>query len=342
MKRITSESQAVNKARVLLKSLLLHSLGVLGFIGYELSQPLILTGSIPFQEFVPFYIWEISMFYFASQYTYRVISQEETGKVKFVIGLIATFGLFMVGYLMVWLWVMRFYYGKLDFVIPPVTYKLVVRRDLTIMAIAAVYWLVRHDKRKTKEANDLNIAVLQAKLPSHMIMNALNMVYNQFLGVSEKATSMLLRLSNIMRSNLEQQSTDLKVDLLAEVAHMKDNIAMNRLRFGEQNNPGVSIDLAACRPGLRIPPNLLFNLAENLFKHGDLSDPTFPATLVLSVIDNELHFSTKNKKKYGDTEGWQTGLTNTRIILAYLYKNKHDLNISNNSTWFGLELKMSL
>jgi LytS/YehU family sensor histidine kinase len=84
---------------------------------------------------------------------------------------------------------------------------------------------------------------------------------------------------------------------------------------------------------------VLITLAENVFKHGDLT--AHPAVIMLE-IDNtgRLRFHTINRVKaqIPFPRLKSTGLENIRIRLDFAYGNAYNLNLTENEHFFEAEL----
>ena len=91
---------------------------------------------------------------------------------------------------------------------------------------------------------------------------------------------------------------------------------------------------------------LLIPFVENSFKHGIglIADPTI--VVKLSMENNTLNFSVKNKFNGSITETKDPssgiGIQNVRRRLDLLYKDLHELKIYEQGQWFMVELKLIL
>lgn len=186
-------------------------------------------------------------------------------------------------------------------------------------------------------------AYLQQQINPHMLFNALNFVYNKVQEHSEDAAQCIWLLSEITRFGLEGADEDGKVSLAREMEQIDNLISINRYRFKEPL--GLRSDITAPQDGLRIIPLILLTLTENIFKHGDLTDPDRPALLQITTDANgRLLFFSRNLKKSKNVHRrkQELGLQNVRIRLNLAYGNRYALTTADLGDIFELTLTLDL
>ena len=130
-----------------------------------------------------------------------------------------------------------------------------------------------------------------------------------------------------MRYALEKNEADDKVMLEDAIAHLKDYIAINQLRF--DNRLQVRFDMVG-NPAFRmIIPLVLITFVENCFKYGELFDPKHPVRIRMEIATDQLVFHTHNKKEGPVEQSTGIGIENTRQRLDIVYADRYDLKISN-------------
>jgi two-component system, LytTR family, sensor kinase len=212
-------------------------------------------------------------------------------------------------------------------------------RAVYFLGISTAYWFVRHMIHNKKRINHMEVerlraekekaelekglirsqnAFLQAQISPHLLFNTLNFVYNSVQEVSPKASEGVMLLAEVMHYALKRVQEDGKSDLFYEVEHIEKYIALNQLRFSYPLH--LQVQRSGCLSQGKIPPLLLLTFVENVFKHGDLTDPAYPASVAISCQGDYLHFSTHNKKRSQPGNlGHGIGIENARTRLMELY-----------------------
>jgi len=187
-------------------------------------------------------------------------------------------------------------------------------------------------------------AYLQQQINPHMLFNALNFVYNSTQKYSEDAAHCIWLLSEIMRFSLEEAGPDGKIKLSREVEQIENLVAINRYRFKEPLH--ISVELGNDLRDYKIIPLILLTLTENIFKHGNLTDPNAPASLKLFTDETgKLTFYSRNLKKAKNGQARQRkalGLQNIRLRLDTFYKNNYTLQINEAGEFHELTLTLKL
>ncbi|MCI1187025.1 histidine kinase [Hymenobacter sp. DH14] len=228
-------------------------------------------------------------------------------------------------------------------------------RVTTFLGYSMVYAYARHaiglQKQLREQEHQLrlqerslleaDIAFLKSQINPHFLFNALNFLYSQVYPLSEPTAKSVLLLSDIMRYALNEGGEQGKVMLEKEVQHLRNYLALNQLRFG--NNLQVEFEVAGNTQYLMILPLVLITFVENCFKHGELFDARNPLLLRLTVRDNELELYTRNRKRTGPVEhSTGIGLDNTRRRLDAVYANRYRLAIADEPDSYTAHLHLSL
>ncbi|WP_415837293.1 sensor histidine kinase [Pontibacter korlensis] len=235
-------------------------------------------------------------------------------------------------------------------------------RCIYFLGFSTAYWFTRQTIKNTKHINKIELqrlqaerekaeltkglarsqnALHQAQVSPHLLFNTLNFIYNSVQDVSPKASKGVLLLSEVMHYALQRVQEDGKTDLKNEVEHIERYIALNQLRFSYP----LQLQMKCCgQLQGRIPPLLLLTFVENIFKHGDLTDPSQAAQILVSSIQNQLYFSTNNKKrKHHAARGHGIGIQNAKTRLTQYYtENDYTLAIQEDDQHHRLSLKINL
>jgi two-component system LytT family sensor kinase len=181
---------------------------------------------------------------------------------------------------------------------------------------------------------------LKMQVHPHFLFNTMNTIYGHALKKSEETPDMILKLSNLLDYLLYQVDKP-EVSLKSEIDHIKDYIALEKMRF--RGNLMINMDLPLNTENITIAPMLLIPLVENSFKHGEQIDGKLFIYIKLNVDEEKLWFSIKNsikiEQKQNRTNG--IGLKNLEKRLEIMYKENHSLLIQRNSSSFEAQLSLT-
>jgi signal transduction histidine kinase len=125
--------------------------------------------------------------------------------------------------------------------------------------------LALRESRLEADLARAQLDALRLEIEPHFLFNTLNSIASLIRSDSpDRALSMLLGLSDLMRSTLETQGPT--TTLGAEVAFVQRYVALQRVRFMDRLSVSYAIEpgCAACE----VPTLLLQPLVENAFRHG--------------------------------------------------------------------------
>ncbi|HVI45995.1 MAG TPA: histidine kinase [Chitinophaga sp.] len=218
------------------------------------------------------------------------------------------------------------------------------------------YYFARRSLLNEKELNHMAIdklaaeqgklaaeyAFLRAQINPHFLHNTLNFFYAKSLGCSKELSDGILTLCDIMRYSLEGGEDSSGTVLLGrEVEHLQNVIRINQLRFSHRLN--VHFDIRGDVEAVRILPLVLITLAENAFKHGELTKKEHPLVFELEVGEDKsyIYFSTRNKKKTGPKElSHGIGINNIIQRLSSTYKEHYSLEIKDEEEFYSIALRI--
>jgi LytS/YehU family sensor histidine kinase len=157
---------------------------------------------------------------------------------------------------------------------------------------------------------------------------------------SKELADGILTLSEMMRYALGEAYTgDGKVLLHDEIEHLRNFIKMNQFRF--RSNLNIHLEVKGDPSGAVIIPFVLITLTENIFKHGDLSDPMDPVIVRIDIREDNLSYYGRNKKKTGPKElSTGIGLDNVRKRLQLTYGSAFSMNVKEDQQWYETDLKI--
>lgn len=221
---------------------------------------------------------------------------------------------------------------------------------VTGAALAASFKLFKHFYAKNlrnlqlqKENTEAQLQLLTAQVHPHFLFNTLNNIYSKAQTESPGSAKMIMELSHILRYVLDE-GRQTRVPLENELQMIKDYINLEKMRYDD------TLDLHFSFPSntqnIYIAPLLLLPFVENCFKHGTSKMLRQPWINLKAELNGETLFvkimngKKEGVKNAGGRKG--TGIENVQQRLDLLYKDKYDLQISEDEEVFVVNLKIEL
>jgi hypothetical protein len=178
---------------------------------------------------------------------------------------------------------------------------------------------------------------LRAQINPHLLFNTLSFIKYAAKRKPESVEEAILTLSDIMTFSLDENHTEY-IQLSAELRQISNIIRLNQLRYEDRLQLNYSATVAD--GGQLIIPVVLLTLTENIFKHGDLLQPAFPATLKITATPQSLQFQSINLPSYSrpnENKGHH-GLQNIASRLENYYQGDYSLTYGLNGQMFVVDL----
>ncbi|WP_255373441.1 sensor histidine kinase [Chitinophaga sp. CF118] len=217
-----------------------------------------------------------------------------------------------------------------------------------IVAASTAIKLFQRWIRDTERINELEKATMQSELEQlktqinpHFLFNMLNNANVLTQKDPEKASQVLMKLSDLLRYQL-YDSTRPKVLLTADIHFLEDFLNLEKIR---RDNFESIVNKQGDISGVQVAPLLFIIFVENAVKYSmDTEKKTF-VHLHFEVINDVLTFKCINSKSSSmmiksDTSG--LGLTNVKRRLELLYPGKYILDIKDKTDAFTVTLKIIL
>lgn len=203
----------------------------------------------------------------------------------------------------------------------------------SLFKVSTVYYKnLQLQQQLENQQLEAELKFLKAQVNPHFLFNTLNNIYTLSYMKSEKATLMIMKLSELMRYML-YDSNQPKVDLQKEIQYLQNYIELQRLKTPDEQK--ISLEVEGNPQGIRIEPMLLVPLLENSFKHGNIGDDSeawVRSKLIVNtdflhfVVENSLPPTPKQKDKQGGI-----GLENVEKRLQLLYpEERHEFCVQHN------------
>jgi sensor histidine kinase YesM len=200
---------------------------------------------------------------------------------------------------------------------------------------------LKTELRNQKQAGEL--ALLRAQINPHFLFNTLNSIYSLALQKSDNVAVSIARLSEIMRYMLKDPDVE-KVPLEKEIEYLVSYIELQKLRINSQKF--IQFDIKGDVSDKMIAPMLLIPFVENAFKHGSkkVSPPGIIIIIEIEKLLLKLNVSNfiKEKNDQTDNDAHGTGLDNVKQRLDMIYKDRYQLEISENKDRKRFEVYLTI
>ena len=206
-----------------------------------------------------------------------------------------------------------------------------------ILVTTTVKLMQRWTKDNARMAELSNITLnmelneLRNQINPHFLFNMLNNVKALIRTDPEKATTVIMKLSEFLRYQL-YENTEEKTSLVTELNFLSNFLNLEKIR---RDNLSISIDNktdARTAGTVFIPPNLFTTFVENAVKHSvDISGQKAWIRISIGIEDRNLHFICSNSTVamvQTDKKNSGLGLANIKRRLELLYPDKHRLQIN--------------
>ncbi|EHQ25562.1 sensor histidine kinase [Mucilaginibacter paludis] len=224
------------------------------------------------------------------------------------------------------------------------------------------YYLVTYmkEKRKTNELEKQHLndiitqqkaeqeltkaqnAFLKAQINPHFLFNTLDFIYHSIADSSPIAADAVIVLTEMMRYAVDADKMGEYIYLGDEIDQAENLIYLNQVR--QNHSLYFKLNYTEQIRNIRLIPLVLLTLIENIFKHGDLSEPNDEAVINLNLDAHYLHIDTYNliSQNTSDT-GSHAGLNNIQKRLGYTYGSEVTFNYHADQTnHFHLNLSIPL
>jgi sensor histidine kinase YesM len=192
------------------------------------------------------------------------------------------------------------------------------------------------DNERIAELNNLTLRMelneLKNQINPHFLFNMLNNVKALIRTDPEKASAVIVKLSEFLRFQLYENNED-KTLLTSEMNFLSNFVNLEKIR---RDNLTVSVESNTdprTLSSIYVPPNLFTTFVENAIKHSvDITDSDTYITIRIEIENGMLHFTCRNSISptyyVSDKKNSGLGLANIKRRLELLYKDRHSLNIS--------------
>lgn len=202
-------------------------------------------------------------------------------------------------------------------------------------------WII--DVQRMNELQEVNLRTeleqLKSQVNPHFLFNTLNNLLVLTKTDTERATQVLLGLSDLLRYQLYDSATE-SIVLAKDINFIENLLQLEKIR---KNDFEYDIDIAGNIDGVKLPPFLFIPFVENAIKHGASTVGHSYLRLSFDVDANRLSFTSTNSKpavKQKMVGG--LGLKNISRRLQLLYPETHTLDIRDERDEYIVHLNLPL
>jgi sensor histidine kinase YesM len=199
------------------------------------------------------------------------------------------------------------------------------------------------DVQQMQELQEINMRTeleqLKSQVNPHFLFNTLNNLLVLVKTDPERASQVLLGLSDLLRYQLYESARE-KILLSKDIEFIKNLLALEKIR---KNDFSFEIETKGNMDKVNLPPFIFIPFVENAIKHGASSVGHSYLTLHFRIAEKELYFVAENSKpvvKKNLIGG--LGLKNIKRRLELLYPNNHTLEIKEDADKYIVNLIIPL
>jgi two-component system, LytTR family, sensor kinase len=190
----------------------------------------------------------------------------------------------------------------------------------------------------------LELDLLKTQVSPHFLFNTLNTVYDRVIDADPQAAAQVLRLSELMRYNLYEASTEC-IALSRELTYVDDYVQLEQARHTQWVTVTLTVDEQTER--YQIAPLLLIPFVENAFKHGISAEQSSVIRVAACIEDETFVFTVHNNLLLNrlPTTGRKSGglgLVNVRKRLDLLYAGRYTLEAGPLADQYVVTLRLVL
>jgi LytS/YehU family sensor histidine kinase len=187
---------------------------------------------------------------------------------------------------------------------------------------------------------------LRNQINPHFLFNMLNGIKALIRSDPEKATLVIMKLSEFLRYQLYENNNE-KTLLRSEINFLSNFLALEKLRRDH-----LSVDISSQTAPrilnwISLPPNLFTTFLENAVKHSvDISGGESYVRVGIEIEEDKLYFSCTNSKDpaYKPSNGKNSGLglANIKRRLDLLYGDHYNLETSSGDKEYNVKLTIPI
>jgi Histidine kinase/GHKL domain len=191
-----------------------------------------------------------------------------------------------------------------------------------------------------KENLNTELAQLKNQVNPHFLFNTLNNLHVLTMTNPEKASEIILGLSDVLRYQIYDSQND-KVLLSKDIEIIRQYLDLEKIR---RDSLQIFLTVDGTASNVSVPPLLFINFIDNAIKHSNTRGES-SINIVFLIKNDRLFFEISNSKslvKSNLEESNGFGLVNVKKRLNLLYGSEHNLEIADEETRFHVKLNFPL
>lgn len=219
------------------------------------------------------------------------------------------------------------------------TFSIAILWESTVFAMKKEEETIKNKAEHVKT----ELKLLKSQINPHFLFNSLNNIYALSVMDSDKTQQSISYLSDMLRYVLYECDQTM-VPVQKEMEYLNNYIKLFSLKSSQPYSITTEFDVQ--NSDTFVAPMLFIPFIENALKHGNIEQrKTSYIKISIKNTTNELVYqvenSVANAQKSKDEAGG-IGLENVKKRLQILYKNKHQLQVSQNPEEFKIKLTLQL
>jgi sensor histidine kinase YesM len=204
-------------------------------------------------------------------------------------------------------------------------------------------WIIDSQRINELEKTTLKseLTHLKSQINPHFLFNMLNNANVLVKTDADKASQVLMRLSDLLRYQLYDSARN-TVLLTSEIHFLTDFLNLEKVR---RDHFGFLVLKEGDISGVQIPPFLFITFVENAVKHSADTEKASGIEISFKILHNKLRFTCVNTKAAEHppaTFKGGIGLTNVKRRLELLFQGKYELSIQDKADSYKVALVLYL
>ena len=204
-------------------------------------------------------------------------------------------------------------------------------------------WYQKKEQKKELEKQNLQseLKLLKNQVNPHFLFNTLNNIDRLIVSNPNKASSMLVGLSGMMRYMIYDTNANI-ASLSRELQQIENYIDLQKMQYA--NSDLVKYSVEGNYENINVAPMLFIPFIENAFKHCTDKMVKHAIRISFRIEEKIIYFESENisnPAQHIEKDSMKgIGLETVKRRLELIYPNKHQLQINENNNIFSILLSI--